>query len=122
LNLINSKKKDRITEVYFQEVNLPTTKTAEKEMRVADRRKARNKSLRSLTKTSVRTAEEMISSGNLDAAKSTVKTAISTLDKEAEKGKVHRNNAARRKSRLMKKLNKITTSVKTEASAKTEKK
>jgi small subunit ribosomal protein S20 len=101
---------------------LPTTKTAEKEMRVADRRKARNKSVRSLTKSSVKTAEDMISSGNLDAAKATVKTAISTLDKEAEKGKVHRNNAARRKSRLMKKMNKIATSTKTEAPAKAEKK
>ena len=93
---------------------MPTTKTAEKEMRVADRRKARNKSVRSLTKTNVRTAEEMISSGNLDAAKSTVKTAISTLDKEAEKGQVHRNNAGRRKSRLIKKLNKMAASAKTE--------
>jgi small subunit ribosomal protein S20 len=112
--LIKIKKKDRITEVYFQEVNLPTTKTAEKEMRVADRRKARNKSVRSLTKTSVSVAEGMISSGNVDAAKAQVKTAISTLDKEAQKGKVHLNNAARRKSRLMKKLNKIAAAPKTE--------
>jgi small subunit ribosomal protein S20 len=92
---------------------LPTTKTAEKEMRVADRRKARNKSVHSLTKTSVSTAEGMISSGNQDASKAKVKIAISTLDKEAEKGKIHRNNAARRKSRLMKKFNKIAASPKT---------
>ena len=56
----------------------------------------------------------MISSGNLDAAKAEVKAAISALDKEAEKGKVHRNNAARRKSRLMKKLNKAAAASKTE--------
>jgi small subunit ribosomal protein S20 len=122
LNLIKSQKKDRITEVYFQEVNLPTTKTAEKEMRVAERRQARNKSMRSLTKTNVSVAEEMISAGNADAAKAKVKIAISTLDKEAGKGNIHNNNAARRKSRLMKKLNKIAAPAKPEASSRTEKK
>jgi small subunit ribosomal protein S20 len=39
-----------------------------------------------------------------DAAEAT-KTAISALDKAAEKGVIHKNNAARRKSRLMKRLN-----------------
>ncbi len=101
---------------------MPTTKTAEKEMRVAGRRQARNKSIRSLTKTNVGLAEEMISSGNVDAAKAKVKIAISTLDKEAEKGKIHSNNAARCKSRLMKKLNKIAAPAKSEASIRTEKK
>jgi small subunit ribosomal protein S20 len=91
---------------------LPTTKTAEKEMRVANKRKARNKSIRSETKTNVSKAEVVISSGNLDAARAEVKIAISALDKEAEKGKVHANNAARRKSRLMKKLNKAVASSK----------
>jgi small subunit ribosomal protein S20 len=85
---------------------LPTTRTAEKEMRVAERRKARNKSARSRTKTDVTKAEGAISAGNLDAAAAEVKAAVSSLDKEAEKSAVHRNNAARRKSRLMKKLNK----------------
>jgi small subunit ribosomal protein S20 len=103
---------------------LPTTKTAEKEMRVADRRKARNKSIRSQTKTDVSKAESVISSGNLDAAKAEVKAAVSSLDKETEKGKVHRNNAARRKSRLMKKLNQAIAAAKPEKKSekKTEKK
>ena len=85
---------------------MPTTKTAEKEMRVAGRRESRNKSIRSKTKTNVSKAEGVISSGDLEAAKAEVKAAISALDKEAEKGKAHSNNVARRKSRLMKKLNK----------------
>ncbi len=91
---------------------MPTTRTAEKEMRAAERSKARNKSVRSQTKTYVSKAEEAISSGNLDAAKAEVSIAISALDKEAEQGRVHRNNAARRKSRLMKKLNKASAPVK----------
>jgi small subunit ribosomal protein S20 len=97
---------------------LPTTKTAEKAMRVAERRMARNKSVISQTKTAVSKAEGAISSGNLDAAQAEVKSAVSTLDREAERGKVHRNNAARRKSRLMKKLNKALTAIKEPAPAK----
>jgi small subunit ribosomal protein S20 len=99
---------------------LPTTKTAEKEMRVADRRKARNKSIRSQTKTDVSKAESVISSGNLEAARAQVKAAVSSLDKETEKGKAHRNNTARRKARLMKKLNQAVAASKPEK--KTEKK
>jgi small subunit ribosomal protein S20 len=84
---------------------LPTTKTAEKEMRLAQKRKDRNKSTRSETKTKVVKAGAAISSGDIDKAKSAVITAISSIDKEVEKGSMHRNSAARRKSRLMKKLN-----------------
>jgi small subunit ribosomal protein S20 len=93
---------------------LPTTKTAEKEMRVAERRKERNKSVRSQTKTMIVKAEETISSGNVESAKAQVKAAISTMDKEADKGKIHRNNIARHKSRLMKKLNKAAAASKSE--------
>jgi small subunit ribosomal protein S20 len=93
---------------------LPTTKTAEKEMRVAERRKDRNKSIRSETKTDVRRAGEAISSGNLEAARAEVKAAISSLDKEAEKGTTHRNNAARRKSRLARKFNRAAASANAE--------
>jgi small subunit ribosomal protein S20 len=112
--LIKTSKKDRITERIFQEGKLPTTRTAEKEMRVAEAREARNKSIRSGTKTQVSQAEGVISAGNLEEAKAAVKKAVSSLDKEAEKGKVHKNNAARRKSRLVKKLNKLAASAKPE--------
>jgi len=84
---------------------LPSTRTAEKELRVALRRRARNKSTRSATRTRIKKVESLIRSGNLEAAQAAVKIAISALDKEAEKGVSHKNNAARRKSRLMKKLN-----------------
>lgn len=51
-------------------------------------------------------AEQTIASGSADAA--AVTAAISTLDKAATKGVIHKNNAARRKSRLMKKINAAT--------------
>ena len=85
---------------------MPITETAKREMRLAEKRRVRNKSTRSLCKTNVSKAEKLIFSGQMDEAGKAVTTAISALDKAAEKGILHRNNAARRKSRLMKKLNK----------------
>ena len=76
-------------------------------MRVAEKRQLRNKSIRSLCKTNITKAERFIFSGELEAAQKAIIAAISSLDKAAEKGVIHPNNAARRKSRLMKKLNEV---------------
>jgi small subunit ribosomal protein S20 len=84
------------------------SKSALKQARVAGRRQQRNKSLRSQVKTNITRAEKLIFSGELDAAGKAVTEAVSSLDKAAEKKMVHANNAARRKSRLLKKLNKAT--------------
>ena len=85
---------------------MPITKAAQKQMRVDERRRQRNKSARSLTKTNVGKAETLIASGKLETAEEVTKVAITSLDKAAEKGVIHPNKAARTKSRLMKKLNK----------------
>jgi len=84
---------------------LPNTSSAQKQVRVTQRRQMRNKSIRSLCKTSITKAERLIFSGELEAAQEAAVAAISSLDRAAEKGVIHPNNAARRKSRLMKKLN-----------------
>ena len=84
---------------------MPAGKSVQKQVRVAERRRLRNKSIRSLCKTNITKAERLIFSGELEAAREAVVAAISALDKAAEKGVIHPNNAARRKSRLMKKLN-----------------
>jgi small subunit ribosomal protein S20 len=84
---------------------LPHSKSAQKQVRVSEKRQLRNKSVRSLCKTDITKAESLIFSGELEAAKQAVAEAIISLDKAAEKGVIHPNNAARRKSRLMKKLN-----------------
>jgi small subunit ribosomal protein S20 len=81
------------------------SKSAQKQARVAERRHQRNKSARSQVKTDITRAEKLIFSGELEAAREAVVTAVASLDKAAEKGIIHSNNAARRKSRLMKKLN-----------------
>jgi len=84
---------------------LPGTKSAQKQVRVTERKRLRNKSITSLCKTNITKAERLIFSGELKAAQAAVAAAIASLDKAAEKGVIHPNNAARRKSRLMKKLN-----------------
>lgn len=84
---------------------MPRIKSAQKQVRVSGKRRLRNKSVRSLVKTNVTKAEKLIFSGELEAARGAVVATISSLDKAAEKGIIHPNNTARRKSRLMKKLN-----------------
>ena len=81
------------------------TKSVTKQVRVAGRRQQPNKSVRSEVKTNITKAEKLIFTGELESAQRAVVAAISALDKAAEKGVIHPNNAARRKSRLMKKLN-----------------
>ena len=83
------------------------SKSAQKQVRAAVGRRLRNKSVQSQAKTDVTKAEKLIFSSELEAAQKAVVSAISSLDKAAEKGIVHPNNAARRKSRLMKKLNEV---------------
>jgi len=84
---------------------LARSKSSQKQMRVSEKRRLRNKSIRSLCKTNITKAEKLIFLGERDSAQSAVVAAIGSLDKAAEKGVIHPNNAARRKSRLMKKLN-----------------
>ena len=84
---------------------MPQIKSAEKQARAAERKRLRNKSVQSQAKTDVTKAEKLIFSGELEAAQKAVVAAISSLDKAAEKGIIHSNNASRRKSRLVRKLN-----------------
>ena len=84
---------------------MPITKSAQKQVRVSERKRVRNQPIRSQCKTSVTKAEKLIFSGKLDEATAAVAEAVSTLDKAVIKGVIHANNAARRKSRLLKKLN-----------------
>lgn len=71
------------------------------------RRRMRNKSVRSVVKTCVARAEESIGKKETEAAQGEVVKAISALDNAAKKGVIHPNQAARRKSRLVKKLNQV---------------
>lgn len=82
---------------------MANTKSAQKRIRANERRRQSNVAYRSRVKTMVKKAEQAIATGK--PTQEAVRDAISTLDKAAVKGILHKNNAARRKSRLMKKLN-----------------
>lgn len=72
-----------------------------------EKRRLRNRIYAGRARTYVRKARQVISEGVQDDALEATRTAISALDKAAEKGIIHKNNAARRKSRLMKRLNEL---------------
>ena len=74
-----------------------------KRNRQNEKRRVRNRIYRGRARTFVAKARVAIA-GNAEDAKEAVLQAVSALDKAAEKGVLHKNNAARRKSRLMKRL------------------
>lgn len=84
---------------------LPNIKSAAKRVEVSERRRQRNRVFISAARTRIRRAEKLIDRGEADAAALAVGDAISTLDRAANKGIIHRNNVARRKSRLRNKFN-----------------
>ena len=69
------------------------------------KRRMRNRVYRGTARTYVRKAEAAIKVGDAQASQEETLKAIKALDKAASKGVIHKNNAARRKSRMVKKLN-----------------
>ena len=82
-------------------------RSAIKHVRQDRKRHLRNSRVRSRMKTFVKKAAAVIAEGNRDSATEAVRMAVSEIDKAAQKGIIHRSNAARRKSRLMQHLNGI---------------
>ena len=89
---------------------MPRSKAAEKAVRSNERRRLRNRAVRSMTKTTLTKAEKALTSGDSETAQNAVALSIKSLDKAAKKGVIHPNTANRRKSRLTKKLNKVVAS------------
>ncbi len=82
---------------------MPSAKSA----RVGDRKKERNQPLRTKARTFVTRTRRLIDSGDIEGAEGSARVAIAALDRAAQKGVIHENNASRRKSRLIKSLNKV---------------
>lgn len=83
---------------------MPNTKSAKKDLLVHERNRQRNQSVRSRIKTLRQKAIKAVAANGI-AGEAAVKLALKELDTAATKGMIHKNTAARRKSRLMKKLN-----------------
>lgn len=90
---------------------MANTKSAIKRLRSAERRRLRNRIYRGGARTAVKKVRQLIEEGRIEEAREAMRAAASALDKAAEKGIIHKNNAARRKSRLMQQLNKAQTPV-----------
>ena len=80
-------------------------KSAIKRNRQNKKRRLRNRVFRGEARTYIRDARASMLAENLEEARVSTLKAVKALDKAAEKGIIHKNNAARRKSRLMKQLN-----------------
>jgi len=88
---------------------LANTKSAQKRIRSDERKRVRNLKVRSRVKTFLKKAEQTIGDTDEQTIEA-IRQACSELDKAASKGVIHKNNAARRKSRLMAKFNKANAS------------
>jgi small subunit ribosomal protein S20 len=86
---------------------LAHTKSAKKMIHVIERQRSHNRAITRAVKTSIGRAEDLISGKEMEQAKEAVRQASVALDKAAKKGVIHPNNAARHKSRLMKKYNAV---------------
>lgn len=84
---------------------MPNIKSAKKRVLVSEVNAERNKARRSALKTAIKKADAAIDN-NLPEAEAAVKVAVSKIDSAAGKGLIHKNNAARKKSALVSKLNK----------------
>lgn len=82
-------------------------KSAKKRILVTEVRAARNKSIRSAVKTSIKKVEAAVAAGDKAAAQVALLNATSTIDKACSKGVYHKNNASRKVSRLSKAVNSI---------------
>ena len=83
---------------------MATHKSAMKRIRQNEKRRLHNRAYRNRTRTLVKKARAAIESGNLEEAQKATQIAVRDLDKLASRGVVHKRNAARRKSRLMRQL------------------
>ena len=82
-------------------------KSAKKRILVTEIRAARNKSIRSEVKTAIKKVEAAVAANDKEAAKAALTVAISTIESAASKGVYHKNNAARKVSRLAKLVNSV---------------
>ncbi len=84
-------------------------KSAIKRIRQNEKHRIHNRSYRNRVRTFVKMAREEIEGGKTESAVDATKAAIRDLDMAVSRGILHKNNAARRKSRLMKHLHQLQT-------------
>lgn len=86
---------------------LANIKSAKKRVLVNRTKAARNKSIKSAVKTSIKKVEAAVAAKDKEAAAAALTEATATINKAASKGVYHKNNSARKVSRLSKAVNSI---------------
>lgn len=84
---------------------MPNIKSSERSVKTDAERRAQNFATRSAVKTATRKVVDSVEGGKADDAKALLTKASSVIDKAVAKGVIHKNAAARKKSRLAKKAN-----------------
>jgi small subunit ribosomal protein S20 len=87
---------------------MPSHKSAEKRVRQSERRREINRSNRARVRSSIKKMRGALAGGNPQDMQSRLPTTISEIDKAVQKGVLHRNAAARQKSRLTARANQAT--------------
>lgn len=84
---------------------LANIKSAKKRILVSQKKAARNKSIKSAVKTYIKNVEAAVEAGDKDAAEKALAIAVPAIEKASNKGLYHKNNAARKVSRLTRLVN-----------------
>lgn len=82
-------------------------KQQQKRVKTNEKRRLRNKSIRSAVRTEIRKFRAAVESGDKEAAEAQLRIASRALDKSVTKGVFHRNNAANKKSKMARAVNKL---------------
>ena len=86
---------------------MPHRKSAFKHLRADERKRQRNRMIKSAVKTAIKKAEQAIAEGDIERAQQLFREAVSKLDRAARKGVIKKGTADRKKSRLAQKLNRL---------------
>lgn len=86
---------------------MPNIKSAKKRVLVSKANNERNKTDRSELKTTLKKFDVAVAAGNHEQADSAYQAAVKTVDQAVNKGILHKNNAARKKSSMTLKMNKL---------------
>ena len=89
---------------------MPNSNSSKKRLRQNEKRRQQNRSVKSALRTQLRKVKEAVTSGDLATSEEQFKTAVKKLDRAAAHNIIHRNAAARTKSRLSAKVKSLKTS------------
>ena len=89
---------------------MANTKQAKKRVRQAEKHRQHNTSYRSMMRTCIKRVVVAIEGGKATEADEAYKIALPIIDRMADKGFIHKNKAARHKSRLLVRIRKLTNS------------